>query len=53
MQAARQPTVDGEPAACSDLAVAMDGQILGLHEADEYGRLRLARFGVGWVRGEA
>jgi len=37
-------------AAYSDLAVAPDGSILCLYEADDYTRLRLARFPYTWLR---
>ena len=40
-------------AAYSDLAVAPDGQILCLYEAQDYGCLRLARLAPAWVEGEA
>ena len=39
-------------AAYSDLAVAPDGQVLCLYEAEHYGCLRLARFAPTWIRGE-
>ncbi len=35
--------------AYSDLAVGGDGQILCFYEADEYRRLVLARFDLGWI----
>ena len=40
-------------AAYSDLAVAPDGQVLCLYEAEHYGCLRLARFEPTWIEGES
>jgi len=37
------------PSAYVDLAVARDGQILGLYEADEYAKIVLARFNLEWL----